>query len=264
MRQRCGPALLVRLCPATPPQVSPRHRAPSQEAAVRIGIPRESRPGETLVAATAKTASQLAGLGYDVVVEQGAGERRPTSPTRPSPTPGCAVGTGRGGLVAATSSSRSTSRRATRSAGCATGATVIARMAPATSRSCSSRWSAQGVTGARMDAIPRISRAQSMDVLSTMSNIAGYRGVIEAARVRRHVHRPGHRGGQDPTGHASSSSAPVLPGWPRSARRSPGRQRAGVRRPPRGRRADRVDGRAVRLRRAWTAGGLAPTATPRS
>ena len=40
---------------------------------MRIGIPRESRPGETLVAATAKTASQLAALGYDVVVEQGAG-----------------------------------------------------------------------------------------------------------------------------------------------------------------------------------------------
>ncbi len=40
---------------------------------MRIGIPRESRPGETLVAATAKTASQLVALGYDVVVEQGAG-----------------------------------------------------------------------------------------------------------------------------------------------------------------------------------------------
>ncbi len=40
---------------------------------MRIGIPRESRPGETLVAATAKTAAQLAALGYDVVVEAGAG-----------------------------------------------------------------------------------------------------------------------------------------------------------------------------------------------
>ena len=40
---------------------------------MRIGIPRESRPGETLVAATAKTAAQLGALGYDVVVEAGAG-----------------------------------------------------------------------------------------------------------------------------------------------------------------------------------------------
>ncbi len=46
---------------------------PTQEAAVRIGIPRESRPGETLVAATAKTAAQLVALGYEVVVEAGAG-----------------------------------------------------------------------------------------------------------------------------------------------------------------------------------------------
>lgn len=40
---------------------------------MRIGIPRESRPGETLVAATTVTASQLDSLGYDVVVESGAG-----------------------------------------------------------------------------------------------------------------------------------------------------------------------------------------------
>ena len=40
---------------------------------MRIGIPRESRPGETLVAATAKTAEQLAKLGYEVIVESGAG-----------------------------------------------------------------------------------------------------------------------------------------------------------------------------------------------
>ena len=40
---------------------------------MRIGIPRESRPGETLVAATAKTAEQLEKLGYEVVVESGAG-----------------------------------------------------------------------------------------------------------------------------------------------------------------------------------------------
>ena len=40
---------------------------------MRIGIPRESRPGETLVGATAKTAAQLVALGYDVVVEAGAG-----------------------------------------------------------------------------------------------------------------------------------------------------------------------------------------------
>ncbi len=58
---------------------------------MRIGVPRESRAGETLVAATAKTASRLVKLGYDVVVESGAGGRR-ASPTRRTPTPASRVG----------------------------------------------------------------------------------------------------------------------------------------------------------------------------
>ncbi len=56
-----------------------------------IGIPRESRQGETLVAATAKTVTQLTNLGYDVIVESGPASS-PTSPTARSPasvTPRC-------------------------------------------------------------------------------------------------------------------------------------------------------------------------------
>ena len=60
---------------------------------MRIGIPRESRPGETLVAATAKTASQLAALGYDVVVEAGAGAAA-DQPDAAYVDAGVAVGTG--------------------------------------------------------------------------------------------------------------------------------------------------------------------------
>ncbi len=51
---------------------------------MQIGIPRESRNGERLVAATPTTAGRLQRLGYDVVVEAGAGHA-PTSPTRPTP-----------------------------------------------------------------------------------------------------------------------------------------------------------------------------------
>jgi NAD(P) transhydrogenase subunit alpha len=61
------------------------------------------------------------------------------------------------------------------------GATVIALMAPARSPELVERLAAAGVTGLAMDAVPRISRAQSMDVLSSMANVAGYRAVIEAA-----------------------------------------------------------------------------------
>jgi NAD(P) transhydrogenase subunit alpha len=58
---------------------------------------------------------------------------------------------------------------------------VIALMAPARSPELVERLAAAGVTGLAMDAVPRISRAQSMDVLSSMANVAGYRAVIEAA-----------------------------------------------------------------------------------
>ena len=54
-------------------------------------------------------------------------------------------------------------------------------MAPARSPELVERLSAAGVTALAMDAVPRISRAQSMDVLSSMANVAGYRAVIEAA-----------------------------------------------------------------------------------
>ena len=55
------------------PWRDPTVRRALQEVVVRIGIPREAWPGESLVAATAKTAEQLVKLGYDVVVESGAG-----------------------------------------------------------------------------------------------------------------------------------------------------------------------------------------------
>ena len=63
------------------------------------------------------------------------------------------------------------------------GATVISLMAPARSPKLIEQLQAQRVTGLAMDAVPRISRAQAMDVLSSMANVAGYRAVIEAAHA---------------------------------------------------------------------------------
>ena len=146
---------------------------------MRIGIPRESRPGETLVAATAKTASQLAGLGYDVVVEAGAGEAA-DQPDTAYADAGVAVGTGdevwsSDVVVKVNAPTEAEIARLRR------GATVISLMAPARSPELVEQLAAAGVTALAMDAVPRISRAQSMDVLSSMANVAGYRAVIEAA-----------------------------------------------------------------------------------
>jgi NAD(P) transhydrogenase subunit alpha len=150
-----------------------------QEAAVRIGIPRESRPGETLVAATAKTASQLAALGYDVVVERGAGEAA-DQPDAAFADAGIALGTAEdvwsSDVVVKVNAPTDDEIGRLRP-----GATVIALMAPARSPELVERLAAQGVTGLAMDAVPRISRAQSMDVLSSMSTVGGYKAVLLAA-----------------------------------------------------------------------------------
>lgn len=146
---------------------------------MRIGIPRESRPGETLVAATAKTASQLAALGYDVVVEQGAGAAA-DQPDAAFAEAGIAVGSGAdvwsSDVVIKVNAPTDDEIGRLRP-----GATVVSLMAPGRSPELVERLAAAGVTGLAMDAVPRISRAQSMDVLSSMANVAGYRAVIEAA-----------------------------------------------------------------------------------
>ncbi|KAA1427692.1 Re/Si-specific NAD(P)(+) transhydrogenase subunit alpha [Nocardioides antri] len=146
---------------------------------MRIGIPRESKAGETLVAATAKTANQLQGLGYDVVVESGAGalaDQADEAFTEAGVTVGSADDVWGADVVvkvnAPTAEEIGRLRR---------GATIISMMAPARSPELVEQLAAAGVTALAMDAVPRISRAQSMDVLSSMANVAGYRAVVEAA-----------------------------------------------------------------------------------
>ncbi|MDN5746635.1 MAG: NAD(P)(+) transhydrogenase (Re/Si-specific) subunit alpha, partial [Nocardioidaceae bacterium] len=146
---------------------------------MRIGVPQEARSGETLVAATAKTAEQLAKLGYDVVVESGAGlsaDQADEAFTSTGTTVGSAEDVWSSDIVikvnAPTDDEISRLRR---------GATVISLMAPMRSPDLVERLQAAGVTAMAMDAVPRISRAQSMDVLSSMANVAGYRAVIESA-----------------------------------------------------------------------------------
>ncbi len=146
---------------------------------MRIGVPKESRPGERLVAATPTTVAQLVKLGYEVVVEHGAGDEA----TFPDAAFVAA------GATAAASDEVWSSDVVTvvnapaeaQIARMAPGATVVAMMAPASHPELVQTLSAHGVTALALDAVPRISRAQALDVLSTMSNVAGYRAVIEAA-----------------------------------------------------------------------------------
>ncbi|GAA4818800.1 Re/Si-specific NAD(P)(+) transhydrogenase subunit alpha [Nocardioides caeni] len=144
-----------------------------------IGIPRESKAGETLVAATAKTVAQLTNLGYDVIVEAGAGELA-DQPDAVFTEAGVRVGSAEevwaADVVVKVNAPSDEEIGRLRQ-----GATVISIMAPGRSPELVEKLQAAGVTALAMDAVPRISRAQSMDVLSSMANVAGYRAVVEAA-----------------------------------------------------------------------------------
>ena len=148
---------------------------------MRIGIPRESREGETLVAATPTTAGQLQALGYEVVVERGAGTAA-AQPDEAFEAAGIRVTDAEevwtSDVVVKVNAPTPDEIWRLRA-----GATVISLMAPARSPKLVEQLQAQRVTGLAMDAVPRISRAQAMDVLSSMANVAGYRAVVEAAHA---------------------------------------------------------------------------------
>jgi NAD(P) transhydrogenase subunit alpha len=148
---------------------------------VRIGVPRESKAGETLVAATAKTAERLEKLGYDVVVEAGAGVAA-DQPDEAYADAGITLA-GPDEVWASDVVVKVNAPTDEEAARLRDGATLVAMLAPARSPELVERLQAAGVTALAMDTVPRISRAQSMDVLSSMANVAGYRAVIEAAHV---------------------------------------------------------------------------------
>ncbi|EGD54872.1 Re/Si-specific NAD(P)(+) transhydrogenase subunit alpha [Gordonia neofelifaecis] len=144
-----------------------------------IGIPRESKAGETLVAATAKTVAQLQQLGYDVIVEAGAGARA-EQPDTAFADAGTRVGSA-DQVWAADVVVKVNAPTDDEIARMRRGAVLISMMAPGRNPELLEKLQNAGVTALAMDAVPRISRAQSMDVLSSMANVAGYRAVVEAA-----------------------------------------------------------------------------------
>ncbi|MGY6019053.1 Re/Si-specific NAD(P)(+) transhydrogenase subunit alpha [Streptomyces spinosirectus] len=152
--------------------------APSHHPPQLIGVVAESVSGETRVAATPATVRLLLKLGYEAVVEPGAGEASGFDDQAYAEA-GAEIGEAWNADVVlkvnAPSASEITRLRE--------GATVVGLLAPAQNPELIEELSGAGVTALALDAVPRISRAQSMDVLSSMANIAGYRAVIEAAHV---------------------------------------------------------------------------------
>ncbi|ART73169.1 NAD(P) transhydrogenase subunit alpha [Mycobacterium dioxanotrophicus] len=144
-----------------------------------IGIPRESQPGETRVAATPQTVGQITKLGYTVVVESGAGV---ASSFADSAYVAAGAEIGSFEQVWATDVVLKVNAPTDdETAAMSDGATLVALISPALKPELVEKLGTRRITVLAMDAVPRISRAQSLDVLSSMANIAGYRAVIEAA-----------------------------------------------------------------------------------
>jgi H+-translocating NAD(P) transhydrogenase subunit alpha len=148
---------------------------------VLIGVPAETRRNETRVAATPASVGQLCALGHEVLVESGAGEAA-SFPDEAYVAAGARMGPAADAWgadvvlhVNAPTEDEVGRLRA--------GAVLVSLLAPALSPDLVQVLAARGVTALAMDAVPRISRAQSLDVLSSMANIAGYRAVVEAAHA---------------------------------------------------------------------------------
>jgi NAD(P) transhydrogenase subunit alpha len=144
----------------------------------RIGIVAE-QPGENRVAASPTTVAKIRALGYDVLVEAGAGARS-AFPDDAYAQAGAEI-VGADAAWSADVILKITAPADAEVARLRDGSTLIGLLGPALHPELLAALAARGVTALAMDAVPRISRAQSMDVLSSMANIAGYRAVIEAA-----------------------------------------------------------------------------------
>ncbi|MFZ1089324.1 MAG: Re/Si-specific NAD(P)(+) transhydrogenase subunit alpha [Xanthobacteraceae bacterium] len=145
---------------------------------MRIAVARELEPGETRVAATPETVKKMKALGADVAVEPGAGANAGI-PDAEFTTAGAAVASG---AVKDADVVLKVRRPApSELSGYKRGALVIAMMDPYGQDAAVQDMANAGIAAFAMELLPRITRAQTMDVLSSQANLAGYRAVIDAA-----------------------------------------------------------------------------------
>lgn len=146
---------------------------------MKIGIPKETVAGETRVAATPNSVKLLMKLGFDILVESGAGEKASFSDEAYR-----AAGAEVTDVDAVWQSeliyklNPPTDEEITKTKD---GTTLVSFLYPAQNPDLVRKLSEKKINVLAMDMVPRISRAQSLDALSSMANIGGYRAVVEAA-----------------------------------------------------------------------------------
>ncbi len=148
---------------------------------MKIGVPKEVLSGEKRVATTPEAVGHLRKLGFAVAVEAGAGAaasftddayRSAGAEILPSPAQLFAEAD----IVLKVRAPAESELARLRS-----GQVLVAFLAPAQNAELLATLAAKGVTALAVESVPRISRAQKLDALSSMANIAGYRAIVEAA-----------------------------------------------------------------------------------
>jgi NAD(P) transhydrogenase subunit alpha len=145
---------------------------------MRIGVPLETRPGETRVAATPETVKKLIGQGHTVVIQKDAGLHA-SQPDSSYEAVGATIGNAADAfgaeLVLKVRAPEVSELKQIKA-----GSVLLGMLDPFDNDNIAAM-AAQGVTAFSLEAAPRTTRAQSMDVLSSQANIAGYKAVLVAA-----------------------------------------------------------------------------------
>ncbi|HEY5007194.1 MAG TPA: Re/Si-specific NAD(P)(+) transhydrogenase subunit alpha [Caulobacteraceae bacterium] len=148
---------------------------------MKLAILKERLGGESRVAASPDTVKKFKGLGLEVTVETGAGAAARVSDADFTAAGATIAPDAAAALAGADIVLTVRAPEAGLIAQMKKGAVLAALLAPYTDKETPAKLAAQGVDAFAMEFLPRISRAQSMDVLSSQANLAGYKAVIDAA-----------------------------------------------------------------------------------
>jgi len=148
---------------------------------LKLAVPKETSPGETRVAATPESVKKFKGLGLEVVVQTGAGAAARIADADYAGAGAWIAPDARTTLDGADIVLKVRGPRGDEVALLKKGAVVAALLAPHSEKDAIAALAGQGVSAFAMELLPRISRAQAMDVLSSQANLAGYKAVIDAA-----------------------------------------------------------------------------------
>jgi len=155
---------------------------------MKLAIPKERRPGERRAAASPETVKKFTALGIEVIVETGAGMGADI-PDSLFAEMGATIAPDAASALKDADMVLKVQRPMTAAEGLdelallKKGAVLVAMLQPLQQREQVKAYAASGIDAYAMELMPRITRAQSMDVLSSQSNLAGYKAVLDAAAV---------------------------------------------------------------------------------